>query len=253
MIVTRDFVLINLPKTGTTFVRTVLKEYFKNNLFKNYKFKELLLPRKQRILGQSQLISDKDQHGIVSQIPLKYKNRRKVSITRDPLTRVNSFYSFGWWKKEPPIDVNLIKEEFENFPNLTIDEYLFIYKNYIKRSLLPERYWELNIGPQTIQYIIFYSKNPLEYFEYLLVNNKKPNLKNPQYFDDILFLRMENLNNDLFDLLIGLGYSKKKLERLLDRKPINVSNSDEVELTEDQKKVIRELERPIYDLHNFYS
>ena len=195
--------LLNMPKTGSTFTRSVLREYFSDKILKGLFYKEILLPRALRFLGHQELISEQDQHGTFSQIPKRYRNREIVSTLRDPLRRFNSLYAFGWWKKEPPISDKEMREAFDNFPDLTADDFFLVYKDYSKKVQLPEKYWSLTIGPQTIQHIMFYAKNPIGYFD-LLLDGLEPNLSDLEYFPKIHFLTMENLKSDL------LNYLKKK-------------------------------------------
>ena len=107
MILTKDFVVINYPKTGSTYLRACVKALYKekttiNSIFNRHNvFEELMLPK---IYGNVSK-SYKDQHGVVRQIPEVYKSLPIVTVTRHPLDRIVSSYHFAWWKKNPMYEI----------------------------------------------------------------------------------------------------------------------------------------------------
>ena len=122
MIITKDYVLLNFPKTGSTFVRETLKELYyrrgglvnklalatgldkwqpmqkaltaesrletflvKRNIKANNHFEELWLP----IAYDAQYISGVTEkrkyiHGIFSQIPIEHRQKPILGIIRNP-------------------------------------------------------------------------------------------------------------------------------------------------------------------------
>lgn len=131
MIITKNIVILNYPKTGSSFIRKVVKEIYRKRNSKNllsaiYKrlnigFKELLLPHP--------TIPDyKDQHGCFDQIPNKHKNKIILSAIRNPYLKLESIYRFKWWAKYPLLDKVELKTHFPNFPDLSFNQYLKLEK-----------------------------------------------------------------------------------------------------------------------------
>lgn len=80
MLVTDSFVMLNYPKTGSSFARKVIKDLYARqpkSWFRRRWCKELILPNI-RTCGAD------DQHGCYSQIPPQYRNREVMSIVRNP-------------------------------------------------------------------------------------------------------------------------------------------------------------------------
>lgn len=79
MIITKDIVFLNLPKTGSTFVRKTIKELYNKRIENNillriglrlkllkHPYRELILPN---LLLKKGLTEYSDQHGHYTQIP----------------------------------------------------------------------------------------------------------------------------------------------------------------------------------------
>lgn len=215
MIITNEFVLLNLPKTGSTFSRTVLKKIF-NERYKKLPasekikirlrlspplFKELILPNIKVDYLKKQ---KKDQHGTYSQIPDKYKDKTIVTIIRNPYERFISFYYWASWKKKIDLTKAGMDNMFPNFPDLSMDEFADFQK-YIAKKRKKQPFGNAQIGSQSIQFIQMYFKNPDMVLknitdEYIDQNLWKKDLP------EIRFLRQEFLNNDLKNFLIEKGF-----------------------------------------------
>jgi len=162
MIITNQFVVLNNPKTGSTFVRKVLRAIYEKRastgifnwtrrLFgiSEERFKELVLPNIKRQNKVS------DQHGTYSQIPDEYKGRPVVSVVRNPFDRLMSSYEFRHWERNPPIKGNLIKEYFPHFPNLSFNEHITLM-GHSQREI----HTGIEMGVQTIQFIQMFFTDP---------------------------------------------------------------------------------------------
>jgi hypothetical protein len=129
MIITEIFVMLNLPKTGSTFARTVIKELYKPSILKKILVKLRLVPRD---LIELKLPNIKmpnrifDQHGTYSQIPKKYLNRPVFSVVRNPYTRFLSAYQFKSWANpnQLTVDRSILERDFPTFPDLDMDTYV---------------------------------------------------------------------------------------------------------------------------------
>ncbi len=224
MIITNKFVMLNFPKTGSTFVRQALEELYQTklkkssiskyadrlNLLSRVQFQELRVPN-HKIMGLRSGI--KDHHGTYQQVPLKYRQREIVTVTRNPFDRYVSQYEFRWWATHPILDVDELKKRFPQFPDLTFEQYL----EYTDMEI-PLRTGNndlgCEIGNQTVQFVQMYFKKGKEVLKEIddaYIEGKKYLFDMPK----IVFLRMEHLNEDLYSYLLSRGYKKNDIEFIL--------------------------------------
>ncbi len=102
MILTDQFVLLNYPRTGSTFVREALGSIYGQSarrlqwlLPAKRKFRELLLPINRTTAALES--GRRSQHGCYSQIPASHRGKPVLCVTRNPLERVVSQYEHGFW------------------------------------------------------------------------------------------------------------------------------------------------------------
>lgn len=186
MIISNDFVLLNLPKTGSTYVRKVLKKIY------NKRVRKKLNP-----------------HGIYDQIPLKHKNKKIVSVVRNPYERLLSGFEFGFWQENPAIEQIEIDKHFPNFPDLDINEYID-YLILVSELSYVEKPENLKIGPMSLQFIYFFFKNPTEVISNLNEDYIKSESEFLKEIAPIEFLKQETLNQDLHDFLLDNKFSKNE-------------------------------------------
>jgi hypothetical protein len=231
MIITDDFILLNYPKTGSTFARTVIKEIYQKRLARRHWgrkisdrvgltskpfIQELILPN----IKVKHADREPDQHGCYSQIPHIYRNRQVISIVRNPYSRFLSGYEFRWWVQFPPVPQNLLAERFPSFPDLDIDDYVRLQEYGAVYRVSNGRNIKGTIGNQTIQFIQMFFKNPDD----VLDNISDEYIDSDQIFEDVAdikFLRQENLNEELADFLQQTGYSQEEVEYARLRNKVN--------------------------------
>ena len=143
MLITSRFVVLNVPKSGSSFVREVIKTIYakrqgrKREQHPALRFitarlpdwrpygdvtareflKELYVPRiRLRTSGV-------DQHGLAIQIPPRFRHLPVVSVARNPYDKFLSDYEFRWWAKSPPLPLRQLVEAFPHYPDLSLDEF----------------------------------------------------------------------------------------------------------------------------------
>jgi hypothetical protein len=218
MIITDKFILLNFPKTGSTFARTAIKTiYGKENLFINNLLQktglispgifELLLPK----ICEGKYDGIVDQHGKYRQIPKKYLNRPILTVIRNPFSRYVSRYFYRWWVKFPPTDIPTILQYFPTFPDLTFPEfYEFNFKfnrtNHFN-GIIPQ----IELGAYSLYFIQFFSKDP----DNVLRTINEDYFNEDPYqtdFNHIHFIHQENLRTELKEFLKQIGFHEKRLE-----------------------------------------
>lgn len=230
MIITENFVLLNLPKTGSTYARKVLKKIYSKRINKNWlvrksyqinliskPYTELLLPN---IRLKKGLRNNLNPHGVYSQIPNKHKHKIIVSIVRNPYDRLISGFEFGFWKDNPALEKQILKEKFPNFPDLNIDEYID-YLKYVSNLSYAEKPKNLKTGVMSLQFIYFFFKNPEEVISKLNDDYLKSETRFIKDIAPITFLKQESLNQDLYHFLLEQGFSNKEASLALNHSKVN--------------------------------
>ena len=235
MLITNDFVMLNLPKTGSSFARAVIKEIYehrqssKNGIIKALQhlvfkqpsyFTELILPN----IKVTGLEKPADQHGTFSQIPPKYLNREIVSIVRNPYTRFMSGYEFRAWERYPLIPESLRAEHFPQFPSLSVDDYVRLVEFQVIHGRFAGNIPKAKVGDQTVQFIQMFFRNPCD----VLANLTDEYLDSADIFHDIAdiyFLRQDQLVDDLALFLERHGFSAPEVQYIREREWVNVTKS----------------------------
>ena len=229
MIITDRFVVINYPKTGTTFFRKVIKDIYENNttLAKRFLYEFRLLQSPIRELMLPKLYGDYDpsvvdQHGVYRQIPPEDVKKTIVSIARNPLTKYISSFVFGWWKQHPPFDLAAVKEAFPTFPDLSFPDFYTL----VNHPLVDEDKLAIpgarSLGSYTRMFLVFYSKDPDVAVQRVL---------NGECLDNILpaitFLHQEFLEDELEIFLREMSYEASHIRRVRTVGKLNVGSKEE--------------------------
>lgn len=251
MLITDDFVMIHFPKTGTTFARDTIKKVYDASL---KEYVELMLP----IItdGKTNYSGVTSQHGTVQQIPSGDRNKQIISIFRNPFDRLISLYTFGWWKKYPPVDINIITERFPSFPDIDFREYLDLIDFFLIPKLLYAIGLDasISIGLNTLQYIQYFSYSPLDTL-LKIADSGKTLSELKEDFPQIIFLNQENLREDLIVFLKEIHFKTDDLKVLVSSDKLNVSRPNDVNINIYDASTIMKVayaERLLIELfHNF--
>ncbi|MDG5492248.1 sulfotransferase family 2 domain-containing protein [Psychroserpens sp. SPM9] len=248
MIITKDFVVLNLPKTGSTFTRNVLKTLYKvdkRSIFEKalYKF-HIVTPKFQELILPNIKMPNRrpDQHGTYSQIPQQYLNRVIVSTIRDPYSRFLSTYKFKAWANPNQLEVpkSILDVHFPSFPDLNMDDYVDLNKHAekIRINTIDEALNNLDIGTQTIQFVQMFFKDPK-----VALSKLNDDYINSGAFKadmgEMKFLRQEHLNDDLIQFLLNHGFDKSDIDFINHKKKLNITdyNVDDVNKLWTQKGI----------------
>jgi hypothetical protein len=204
VLVTSRFVVINLPKTGSSFVRQVIKRIYARRRWRwraDRFLKELMLPRT-RYAGV-------DQHGWVSQIPNAYRHLPIVSVVRNPYERMVSDYDFRWWADHPNLPAEELQRRFPHFPDLSFDEFAEFWDVKATQRLNGEN--PLGLGFQTVQFVNFFFLN----YGRALSSLGDDYVESGAFREDmadVTFLRQERLRDELAAWLQRFDFSEAEVE-----------------------------------------
>lgn len=217
MIICNDFIVLNFPKSGSTFVREMIKEIYKRRHSKNilsqiaYKAKLKELPYKELLLPnfQSPNLRNRErigQHGAYCQIPIEHIHKPILTVARNPYELFMTSYKVKWWSWFYPDEKEKLQKLFPNFPELKLNEYIQL------SSLSVERKNDTSIGLLTVQFIRMYFKEP----EKILENISEDYINSNEYKKDIAknitFIKQEHLNEELANYLLQFGFKKSETD-----------------------------------------
>lgn len=206
MLVTSQFVVLNLPKTGSSFVREVLKAIYNKRRWKwgaDRMLKEFMLPR----LGGG--VPGVDQHGTFRQIPPRFKHLPVVAAVRNPYSKLLSAYEYRWWAQNPLLPKEELTRRFPHFPELSLDEFVEMWELTALRRLGGSN--PLGLGRQTVQFFNFFFRDPPK----ALASLSDDYVETGAFRDDmaeVTFLKQEKLRDDLAAFLERFGFSPEELE-----------------------------------------
>lgn len=235
MIITNDFVFLNFPKTGSTFLRNSLKRIHHSKSSKiteqttsiSNSGKEMIIFKAPNIraYGVNGRWMKNDEHGLRCQIPDEHRHKPIFSVRRNLFEQLVSLYEYRDWAITNKEQEKEILQIFPNYPNLTFQEFLS-FRN--KFSLYKKHDWikhyPKGLNPSSISLVLFFSKKPFE----LLSNwNKASQNIFLKELAQVNFLKTESLNSDLFSMLLQYDYKWSEIDFVYSKEKENVSKPKE--------------------------
>jgi hypothetical protein len=198
MLLTPEFVYIHQPKTGGTFVTALLG----------------------RVFGTAML--DLNKHGTCAEIPASHRGLPIVATARNPYDRYYSQYAFGWFKEHPPrewFDMDMVRARYPRWPEVSFDQFVDGAIDGFRRMKTSPLAPEDQPGFHSEQFVRYYFREPERAYPriddvYIAARRFEEDMHR------VRFLRMENLNRELHDLLVALGHPASKLGFILEEKKI---------------------------------
>lgn len=219
MLITPRFLVLNIPKTGSTFVRTVLKEIEDRRPQRGWArfglrrraIRELYFRKR----GSGAFAGVRDQHGAYCQVPARYRRLPVVTIARNPFDRYVSQYEFGLWRDHPAAPAERLLADFPAFPDLDFPAFLEYYHRAANDYLPPAERGPRELGYQARQLIEMIFTNPER-----AIREADAGWVGSSGFvrglPEISFLRQERLNDTLCEFLIAHGYAPSEVEFVRD-------------------------------------
>ncbi len=264
MIITDKFVMLAFPKTGSSFVRRNLKKIHgynspANRILRKLGFhpvnelEELILP----VIDQEMPPVPFSRHVTYIQIPDEHRDKPVAAVVRNPFTRYLSAYRFGQWRETYQAYLANKKVHYPNFPEISFQEYYEFIHIYARENRLRGLKPKVDLGVYSIQFIQFFFRDP----DQILRNIDEGYLEEGLFKKDlapIIFLRQENLNQELYNFLSHCGYKEEQIAYLLKAPRVNVSprslnNGEEAsKYTTELIEAILKRDRLIFDLFPEY-
>lgn len=205
MILTRKFVYVHLPKTGGTFVTSVLERLLKPPKPRT-PWGRLL----RRVRGR--VYRDTNKHGTCSEIPPSHRGLPVVSTIRNPFDRYVSQYEFAWWKEQTRewIDRRGLRERFPRFPDLTFPEFVDAASSCFHQMKDSPLRGEDALGFHSEQFVRYFFRDPKGAWPRI----DEAYIRERRFEADmhpVRFLRQESLNGDLHRFLLEVGFPEEEV------------------------------------------
>ncbi len=263
MILTDNFIYIHHPKTGGTFVTTMLEQLLPNQgRRRRSRWRGL-------ITGSTQggLIKTPEDHDNCCDIPLMFRNKPIFSTIRNPYDRYVSLYEFASWKAYPErfYQVDKVLKVYPHFPNVSFEEHVKLVNTLsLRRDLnLPASYPGEITGAHTCFFIRMFFKKSVKQ---VLTQFNKDSIQSQQFIKDMFpvkFIKTENLNQELYDTLIEFGYERDRVKfilesgKILPTSPVNGNQRREAKwekyYTPELKAFVRQKEDLLFTLFPEYD
>ncbi|MFZ1694489.1 MAG: hypothetical protein WAT74_14935 [Flavobacteriales bacterium] len=261
MIITERFVMLNFPKTGSSFARQVVKQaHFHHPPSLRQRIgwrlgapqrmlKDVLV--KPNLFNAEQAARAKEvAHGAYSQIPVEHRNKTIVTVVREPMARLVSLYEFKAWAKALS-GIDAVHAAFPQFPELSFAEYFDLQMGAAYQASIPPG-MRTEVGPLTLQFIRMFAHDPLRT---ALALHDGLDLRREwrAHFPRIHFLRNEHLNAQLRSFLLGQGYTRESLRFIDQKERVNRTDRSQARyFTPAMMQEVRHRERFFYQLFPDY-
>lgn len=253
MLITDRFVMLNFPKTGSSFARSVLKELHAPTGLRRLLSKflrldtglreELVVPYRFKPARHSY----PSQHGVYTQIPLAHRDKTIMSIMRDPLDRLISAYEFKHWARYQHGHEDRIRARFPSFPDLSFEDFIDFSYSFTGSDVPPDG-MRAEVGPLTVKFVRFFARDPLRTM-HSLYDGFDLAVARDEHFPTLRLLHMENLREELTAFLLEMGYAAERLAFINDKPRVNTTERTRPEyLTRAIVERVLHAERFVYQL-----
>ena len=219
MIFTDRFVYVHEPKTGGTFVTSML--------FRLYGLRWTRLTHlRNAVFGEVRrshprygaLVHNSNKHGGCNEIPQPQRSKKILATVRNPFDLYVSQYEFGWWKRNEFLRnyeaVPNFKRDYPEFPDIDFAGYVRL-SNAAFRSLANGHSPDNAPGLITEQFLKFYFHDAGEAYAKLRRGAYDANGAHVADMHDLHFIRTDDLNRGLHDFLTRHGYAPDDISFIL--------------------------------------
>ena len=224
MIITPQMVLLNYPRTGSTWARGVVRHLHgveASGLARRLArtrlgwrgFHELTLPIDRTASARRE--RRRSQHGSWRQIPGWARGREVVSVGRDPLVQLESMYHHGFWRDHPPAPLDEVRRVLPSFPELDLGEYLTLLERFALPDVLQGARPPAEVGVLTAHFLRFFHPRPDEVLRGL-TDEDLDGERLLAELPPVRLLRTERLRAELGEVLRAQGHAPSAIEEAMD-------------------------------------
>ena len=229
MILTDQFVYLHFPKTGGTFVTSMLARLYegRSSIAKRWISRKRAsgwAGRKYKRLVDRGAYGYLDvlKHGTCREIPESHRDKPVIACVRNPYDRQVSQYEFRWWARFPDSlgDPDVLRQKMPHFPDLSFDDYMELVRTEFRPDLEnPSDPEERRAGMQTKQIVDGFFHEP----ERVLKELDDDYIGRGAWREDMIdvrFLHTDNLNRELHDTLVDFGFEPAETAFILESEKV---------------------------------
>lgn len=225
MIFTDRFVYVHEPKTGGTFVTSMLFRLYGLRWTRWTHLRNALRGEvRRRHPRYGALVHNSNKHGGCNEIPPRERGKKILATVRNPFDLYASQYEFGWWRRPEFLRfyeaLPRFRDDYPNFPDLSFADYVRL-SNAALRPLSgragENRDADADEGPGLVteQFFNFYFRDPRASFARLRAGAYARVEDAAGDMHDIHFVRTDRLNQGLYDFLTAEGYAREDVSFVL--------------------------------------
>jgi hypothetical protein len=157
-------------------------------------------------------------HTHCSQIPPEHQHKPIFSCIRNPYDRLVSGYEFRDWEQKRGwvnrigSEKEKLLREYPHFPNITFDEFCEMLQTYHPFVQRAKQYTNQPVGAMSLQFLDYFSKRGFDDVLSHLTPDYVQSDAYKQQMTDVTFLDTSNLNEELYNFLLGVGYPSSQIE-----------------------------------------
>jgi hypothetical protein len=221
MIFTERFVYVHEPKTGGTFVTSMLLRLYGLRWTKWTHLRLALFGKvSRRHTRYGALVHNSNKHGGCNEVPASERGKKILATVRNPYDLYVSQYEFGWWRRpevRPLYEaVPNFHADYPNFPDISFEQYVKL-ANAAAGPLSggTRAGGDVRPGIITEQFLKFYFRDPRAAYERLCAGRYATADTVAPDMHDLHFVRTDQLNVGLYDFLVGAGYAEEDVAYIL--------------------------------------
>jgi hypothetical protein len=212
MIFTDRFVFVHVPKTGGTFVSTVLFRLYGVRWTWLTHFISSMKPNLAYRKPLGTFIYHNNKHGFCNEIPEPHRHKPVLACVRNPFDLYVSQYEFGWWRRKEFLPyyraVPGFDHDYPRFPDLNFEEYVRLANAAFCR---PRDAPGTPMGLQSEMLVKYFFRDPEAALATLDEGQVQSGACRAQMFP-VHFLHTHRLNEGLHAFLLEMGYPPQEVE-----------------------------------------
>lgn len=213
MLFTDNFVYVHEPKTGGTFVTSVLFRLYEFNWTYRTRIASALRTELVHRHRYGTLIYHNNKHGGCDAIPATQRHKTVLATVRNPYDLYVSQYEFGWWKRREWRSyfeaIPDFRQQYPHFPAISFAEYVTLSNLAFSDCRSPAGD-ESRIGLLSEKFVKFYCREPQSVLA-ALAATATPEQPCRAALHNIHFIRTDQLNDGLYQFLLARGYDEADL------------------------------------------